>query len=162
MRVGLALSLLLLQLGSWCVGGGPSLGALGLPAAAADWDVAEDATFGPVAAAALAEMAGLGEVVVVVVAELGVERVAPRALESLVVVLVVLIVMRSKPPVPSSASSSACAASEQPATPSDRMDVLHFANPPWLPSIFTKEYSISAVFESPSCYEEFWRLTITC
>ncbi|KAG0452199.1 hypothetical protein HPP92_026076 [Vanilla planifolia] len=50
-----------------------------LQAAAADGDVAEGAAFGPVAAAALAEVAGLCEAVVVVVAELGVRRVAARA-----------------------------------------------------------------------------------
>lgn len=44
-------------------------GVLVFPASAADGDVAEGAAFGPVAAASLAEMAGLGEVVVVVVTE---------------------------------------------------------------------------------------------
>lgn len=44
-------------------------GVLVFPAAAADGDVAEGAAFGPVAAASLAEMAGLREVVVVVVTE---------------------------------------------------------------------------------------------
>ena len=54
--------------------------ALGvLAGAASDGDVAESATVGPVAAAGLAEVAGLGEVVVVVVTELGVEGVAARA-----------------------------------------------------------------------------------
>uniref|UniRef100_A0A8R7QJD1 Uncharacterized protein n=1 Tax=Triticum urartu TaxID=4572 RepID=A0A8R7QJD1_TRIUA len=50
-----------------------------LAAAAADGDVAERAALGPVAAARLAEVARLGEVVVVVVAELGVGGVAPGA-----------------------------------------------------------------------------------
>ena len=49
-------------------------------------DIAEDAAFGPIAAAALAEVARLREVVVVVVAEFGVERVAARALDDLVIV----------------------------------------------------------------------------
>jgi len=75
-------------------GGGGSgfgfVGAFGLAAATADGDIAKDAAFGPVAAAVLAEMAWLGEVVVVVVTELGVEGVTARALERLVVVLVVL------------------------------------------------------------------------
>lgn len=55
------------------LGGGFGLGALGLAAAAADGDVAEDAALGPVAAAGLAEVARLGEVVVT---ELGVGRIA--------------------------------------------------------------------------------------
>jgi len=59
---------------------------LGLPAAAADGDVTEGAAFGPVAAAGLAEVAGLAQAVVVVVAELCVGRVAPRALEGLLLV----------------------------------------------------------------------------
>ena len=55
-------------------------GALGVfAAAAADGDVAEGAAVGPVAAAGLAEVAGLGVVVVVVVAELGVGGVAAWA-----------------------------------------------------------------------------------
>jgi len=59
-------------------------GALGvLAAASADGDVAEGAAVGPVAAAGLAEVARLGVVVVVVVAELGVGGVAPRAGEVL-------------------------------------------------------------------------------
>jgi hypothetical protein len=48
---------------------------------AADGDVAERAAAGPVAAAGAAEVAGLGEGVVVEVAELGVGGVAARALE---------------------------------------------------------------------------------
>ncbi len=56
-------------------------------------------------------MTWLRQVVVVVVAELGVERVTPWTLERLVVVLVLVLVVvvmliRSKPPVTSSASSS--------------------------------------------------------
>ena len=50
------------------VGGG--LGALGLPAAAADADVAQGATLGPVSATRLAKVTRLGEAVVVVVTEL--------------------------------------------------------------------------------------------
>ena len=50
-----------------------------LAGAASDGDVAQRAALGPVAAAALAEVAWLGGVVVVVVAELGVPRRAPRA-----------------------------------------------------------------------------------
>lgn len=59
-------------------------GAFGvLAAATADGDVAERAAVGPVAAARLAEVAGLREIVVVVVAEFGVGGVAPRAGEVL-------------------------------------------------------------------------------
>lgn len=54
-----------------------------LPAAAADGNVPEDSAFGPVAAAGLAEMAGLREVVVVVVAELRVNGVAAGAFQDL-------------------------------------------------------------------------------
>ena len=54
-------------------GRGFGLGALGFVRTAADGDIAEDAAFGPVSVAALAEMARLREVVVVVVAELGVD-----------------------------------------------------------------------------------------
>lgn len=97
-------------------GGGDDIGDIGcagalgvLAGATADGDVAESPAVSPVATAGLAEVTGLREIVVIVVAELGVERVAPRALERLVVVLVVLVVVRSNPPVP---SSSACAAAE--------------------------------------------------
>ena len=69
-------------------------GAFGFAATAADGDVAEDAAFGPVAAAVFAEVTGLGEVVVVVVAELGVEGVAARALQGLLALMV-----GSEPPV---------------------------------------------------------------
>jgi len=62
--------------------GGP-LGGGFLADAAADGDVAERAAFGPVALAVLAEMAGLGEVVVVEVAELGVGRIATWAYQPL-------------------------------------------------------------------------------
>ena len=55
------------------------LDALVLSASAADGDVAEGAAAGPVSLAGLAEVARLGQAVVVVVAELGVRRVAPRA-----------------------------------------------------------------------------------
>jgi hypothetical protein len=51
----------------------------GLARAAADGDVAEGSALGPVAAAGPAEVARLRRVVVVVVAELGVPRLAPRA-----------------------------------------------------------------------------------
>ena len=51
----------------------------GLAASAADGDVTEGAAFGPVAAARLAEVARLGEAVVVVVTELGIPRIAARA-----------------------------------------------------------------------------------
>lgn len=54
-------------------------GALVLAAAAADGDVAEGAAFGPVAAARLAEMARLREVVVVVVAKFCVGGIAAWA-----------------------------------------------------------------------------------
>jgi len=94
------------------VGGfGGFVGAFGFTAPAADGDVAEDAALGPVAATVFAEVARLGEVVVVVVTELGVEGVAAGALEGLVV-----LVVGSEPPVrgggagekPGSASSSRC------------------------------------------------------
>ena len=55
-----------------------------LSAAAADGNVPERASFGPVPPASLAEVAGLGEAVVVVVAELGVGGFTARALEGLV------------------------------------------------------------------------------
>ncbi|KAI3416881.1 BSD domain-containing protein [Psidium guajava] len=101
-------------------------GALGFPAAAADGDVAEDAALGPVPPAALAEVAGLGEVVVVVVAEFGVERVAARALQRLVVlvvtVLVVVAAVRPQPPVSDGGGS------EHPTT-RDRVNILHLLQP---------------------------------
>ena len=84
------------------------VGALGFAATAADGDVAEDAAFGPVAAAVLAEVAGLREVVVVVVAELGVHGVAARALQRLLVVL--LVVVGPQPPVSDAASAEKSAA----------------------------------------------------
>lgn len=58
--------------------------ALRLAAASPDGDVSEDASLGPIAAAGLTEVSGLGEVVIVVVTEFGVEGVAARALECLV------------------------------------------------------------------------------
>ena len=62
------------------IGGGGGAGALGvLAGAAADGDVPEGPTVSPVATAGLAEVAGLREVVVVVVAELSVGGVAARA-----------------------------------------------------------------------------------
>ncbi|MFS7974044.1 hypothetical protein Hanom_Chr09g00863821 [Helianthus anomalus] len=61
-------------------GGGGETGTFGVfAAAAADGDVSEGAAVGPVAAAGLAEVTGLGEVVVVVVAEFGVGGVAAGA-----------------------------------------------------------------------------------
>ncbi|RWW88306.1 hypothetical protein BHE74_00002814 [Ensete ventricosum] len=60
-------------------GGGRRGGAETLAGGAADGHVAERAAEGPVPAARLAEVAGLRHVVVVVVAELGVPRLAPRA-----------------------------------------------------------------------------------
>jgi len=65
--------------------------SLGLAAPAADGDVAEGPAFCPVPAAGLAEVAGLGEVVVVVVAELGVGGVASRAPEVLLLLLLLLL-----------------------------------------------------------------------
>jgi hypothetical protein len=66
-------------------GGFLGAGALVLAASPTNRDVAERSAFGPVAAARLAEVARLGETVVVVVAELGVRGLASRALEWLVV-----------------------------------------------------------------------------
>lgn len=64
--------------------GGGGARALGiLSAAATDRDVAEGPTVSPVAAAGLAEVTRLREVVVVVVAELGIGGLAPRAREVL-------------------------------------------------------------------------------
>ena len=63
---------------SWRGGGGRG-GAGGFAAGAADGDVAEGAAAGPVAAAGLAEVARLGDAVVVVVAEFGVGGEASRA-----------------------------------------------------------------------------------
>lgn len=54
-----------------------------LAAAAAGRDVTEGAPSGPVALAGLAEMAGLRQTVVVVVAELGIKGTAARALEGI-------------------------------------------------------------------------------
>lgn len=59
------------------VRGARALGVLAGPTA--DGDVTEGPTLSPVTAAGLAEVAWLGEVVVVVVAELGVGRVAAWA-----------------------------------------------------------------------------------
>lgn len=56
------------------------LGAFGFAAATADGDVAQDASFSPVASAALAEVSRLGKIIVVVVAKLGVQRIATGAL----------------------------------------------------------------------------------
>lgn len=54
-------------------GAGDGARAFGVLAApAADWDVAERAAVGPVAAARLAKVARLGEVIVIVVAKLSV------------------------------------------------------------------------------------------
>lgn len=54
--------------------------ALGvLTGSAADGDVAKSATVSPVTAAGFAEMARLREIIVIVVAEFGVERIAARA-----------------------------------------------------------------------------------
>ncbi|PON82987.1 hypothetical protein TorRG33x02_211930 [Trema orientale] len=97
------------------------LRTLSLPATTADGNVAEDAAFGPVAAAVLAEMAGLREVVVVVVAELGVERIATRTLQGLLMILMMVVLMRPQPPV-----SSATAPCREEPPPSDRVNVLHF------------------------------------
>lgn len=61
-------------------GGGGSARALGVLSGPATYrDVAEGSSVSPVAAAGLAEVAGLGEVVVVVVAELGIGGVAAWA-----------------------------------------------------------------------------------
>ena len=62
---------------------GAGAGALG--GVVAGGDVAEGATVSPVTAAWFAEVAGLGEGIVVVVAELGVGGIAARALEVVVV-----------------------------------------------------------------------------
>lgn len=56
------------------------LGALGFAAATADGNVTQNATFSPVASAALAEVPRLGKIIVVVVAKFGVQRIATRAL----------------------------------------------------------------------------------
>ncbi|KAI3737319.1 hypothetical protein L2E82_27317 [Cichorium intybus] len=67
------------------VGGGGFPGSgrkfLVLPAAPADGDVSEGATFGPVASTGLAEVTWLGKRVVVVVTELGVGGVASGAMD---------------------------------------------------------------------------------
>ena len=60
-----------------------ALGGGVLAGAATEGHVAKSAALSPVAAAGLAEVAGLGEIVVVVVAELGGEGVAARAREGL-------------------------------------------------------------------------------
>lgn len=81
---------------------------------------------GPVATARLAEVARLREVVVVVVAELGVERIAPGTLQGLLILVVVL----SQPPV-----STASASAKEPAS-TDRMYLLHFVeNCPIAPNL---------------------------
>nr|GMD53937.1 hypothetical protein PanWU01x14_251760 [Ipomoea batatas] len=54
-------------------------GVLVFPAAASDGDVTQRASFGPVTAASLAEMARLGEIVVIIVTELRVGRITARA-----------------------------------------------------------------------------------
>lgn len=56
--------------------------ASGLAASAADGDVAEGAALGPVPAATFAEVAGLGEAVIVVVTEFGVGGGASGAIGS--------------------------------------------------------------------------------
>ena len=53
-----------------------------LATATTDGDVAEGATFGPVAAAGFTEVSGLGQAVVVVVAEFGVGRSTTWAIRS--------------------------------------------------------------------------------
>lgn len=110
MRVGLPRSSC--SSGGGVGGGGSGLFGLGctfgFTAATSDGHVTEYAAFGPVTAAALAEVARLREVVIVVVAEFGVERFAAWALEGL---LVVQGVVRPKSPVhaelPASTSSAA-------------------------------------------------------
>jgi hypothetical protein len=47
-------------------------------------NIAQSATCSPVAAAILAEMAGLGETIVIVVAKLGVQRLTTRASHDLI------------------------------------------------------------------------------
>lgn len=59
-------------------GGGAPLGVL--PGAAADRDVSKNTSFSPVPSTALAEVARLREVVVIVIAEFGVCRIAPWTL----------------------------------------------------------------------------------
>lgn len=93
-------------------------GAFGFPAAASDGDVAEDAAFGPVSPAALAEVPRLREIIVIVITEFGVERITPRALQR----LVVLVVVEVRPQAPVSATASA----EQPTPSGDRLYILHF------------------------------------
>lgn len=94
------------------------LGALGLPAAAADGDVAEDAAFGPVTAAAFTEVARLREVVVIVVAELRVERITTRTLQRLLIVVIIIIILVVVWP-DSSVSAAASAAVEKSTTATD-------------------------------------------
>lgn len=55
----------------------------GLPTPASNWHVTKSTAFGPVAATGLAEVAWLSKVVIVVVTEFGVCRVAPRATQRL-------------------------------------------------------------------------------
>uniref|UniRef100_A0A0E0H4I5 Uncharacterized protein n=1 Tax=Oryza nivara TaxID=4536 RepID=A0A0E0H4I5_ORYNI len=75
--------------------------ALVLARAAADGDVAERAALRPVTPARLAEVARLLEAVVVVVAELGVRRVAPRAVER-------LLLLRPRPPLRATRPRATC------------------------------------------------------
>ncbi|KAJ0578063.1 hypothetical protein HanIR_Chr05g0243151 [Helianthus annuus] len=83
-------------------GGGSKLGvsvgvrlrfrSLSFPAAATDGDVTEDTAFGPVPAAAFAEVTWLREVVVVVVTEFGVQRLTTWTFQSLWTMAVVVVV----------------------------------------------------------------------
>lgn len=66
------------------------LGSFRFPATSSDGDVTEDAAFSPVASAALAEVSRLGEIIVVIVAKFGVQGIATRTLQSLLVILVVV------------------------------------------------------------------------
>lgn len=58
-------------------------GLLVFPASTTDRDVAEGSAFGPIAAAGFAEVSGLGEAVVVVVAKFGVRGFASGAFQGL-------------------------------------------------------------------------------
>lgn len=68
-------------------------------------------------------MARLGEVIVVEIAELGVERIASRALQRLV--LVAPVVQRPQPPVPGAAAAAAATAVGEYPLLGYRVDTLH-------------------------------------
>ena len=124
----------------WLVGGGRRrrlrllrLRPFGFPATTSDGDVTENAAFGPVTTAVFTKVSRLREVVIVVVTELCVKRVATRTLERLVMVKDIVL-MRSHPPISTSSAAADTSTVKPPCTSSAAaasghgviMNILHF------------------------------------